>query len=108
MMACVYPAVVAVTAMGRRLQNRKSAARVIGTATVGSIVFFLIPNLGSWFAMTEDYPRTLAGLVDCYIAGLPFFRNTLIGDLAYTSLLFGGFGLLERVVPQVRVAREAT
>ena len=59
------------------------------TATVGSIVFFLITNLGSWFAMTEDYPRTLAGLVDCYIAGLPFFRNTLTGDLVFSAAFFG-------------------
>jgi hypothetical protein len=35
------------------------------------------------------YAKTVAGLVTCYAAGLPFFRHTLEGDLLYTSVMFG-------------------
>ena len=42
------------------------------------------------------YPLTLAGLGACYVAAIPFFQNTVAGDLFYSALLFGGFALLER------------
>jgi hypothetical protein len=48
------------------------------------------------------YSRTLSGLMNCYIAGVPFFRGTLVGDLVYSAVLFGGFALLERLVPQLK------
>jgi hypothetical protein len=41
------------------------------------------------------YPRTVEGLAACYVAAIPFFRNSLAGDLLYTGLLFGGLHLLE-------------
>ncbi|HET7259019.1 MAG TPA: DUF6580 family putative transport protein, partial [Candidatus Acidoferrum sp.] len=49
-----------------------------------------------------SYPRTSAGLLSCYVAGIPFFWNTLAGDVLYASLLFGGFALAERVFPALR------
>jgi hypothetical protein len=48
------------------------------------------------------YPKTLPGLVAAYVAAIPFFRNTVTGDLFYTAVLFGGFSLLERLVPELR------
>ena len=39
------------------------------------------------------YPRTCAGLAACYVAAIPFFQNTVAGDLFYAALLFGGFAL---------------
>ena len=48
------------------------------------------------------YPLTLSGLAACYVAAVPFFQNTLAGDLFYSGLLFGGFALLERAVPALR------
>jgi hypothetical protein len=45
---------------------------------------------------------TPAGLVACYVAGLPYFWNTLLGDLVFTGVLFGGFALLERAVPALQ------
>ena len=43
------------------------------------------------------------GLGNCYIAAIPFFRNTLISDLAYAGILFGAHALLSRTVAQERV-----
>jgi hypothetical protein len=48
------------------------------------------------------YPRNLAGLQACYVAAIPFLQNTVAGDLFYAALLFGGFGLVERLVPRLR------
>jgi hypothetical protein len=52
------------------------------------------------------YPRSMAGLEACYVAAIPFFQNTVAGDLFYSGLLFGGFALLERALPALRRARE--
>ncbi len=104
MTACVYLAFAVIGLLGRWLQTTKSPARVVGMATLGSVLFFLLTNFGVWAVFTESYPRTVSGLVDCYILGLPFFRNALLGDLGYTAILFGGFALLERTVPQMRTA----
>jgi hypothetical protein len=56
----------------------------------GSIVFFLVSNLGVW-ASSNMYPRTALGLWECYLAGLAFFRHTVLGDLACTAIIFGGY-----------------
>jgi hypothetical protein len=48
------------------------------------------------------YPMSAAGLAACYVAAIPFFQNTVAGDLFYTGVLFGGFALLELAVPMLR------
>jgi hypothetical protein len=51
------------------------------------------------------YPRTLAGLEGCYVAAIPFFQNTVAGDLFYATLLFGGFKIAEQLMPSLRAAQ---
>lgn len=48
------------------------------------------------------YPMTLEGLLSCYAAAIPFFRNTLLGNLGYVAVLFGSFALAERYVPALK------
>ena len=75
--------------------------RFAGATFLGAFQFFLVTNLGDW-AILNTYPRTGAGLAACYIAGVPWFWNTLAGDAVYATLLFGGFFLAERLVPRLR------
>lgn len=84
-----------IVCIGLTLARERTVARVATATVVSSVVFFVLSNLGVW-AFSALYPHTLAGLAACYIAALPFFRNTLLGDLLYTALLFGGFRLLEQ------------
>jgi hypothetical protein len=49
-----------------------------------------------------SFPRTLQGLLACYLAGIPYFWNTLAGDAFYSAVLFGGLGLAERRFPALR------
>jgi len=70
------------------LRNDSKIWRIAGAALTGSVSFFLISNFGVW-AATAMYPKTLAGLVTCYVAGLPFFRHTVGGDLFFSAVLFG-------------------
>ena len=105
-MFVVYGSFVLIVCIGLWLQRHRSAATVAGAAIVSSLLFFVITNFGVW-AVDQMYPRTLAGLVTCYTAALPFLRNTLEGDLFYTLVLFGGFALLERQFPRLQTAQSA-
>jgi hypothetical protein len=92
--------------LGALALRRASAARVGFAALASSVLFFVLTNLGMWL-FSGFYPRTLAGLETCYIAAIPFFQNTLAGDLFYAALLFGGFAVAERMIPQIRGAGAA-
>ena len=97
----VYLSVAGTVLIGGVLAKRRTVLRVGAAAIASSMVFFLVTNLGVWL-VTDYYPKTLPGLVACYVAAIPFFQNTLAGDLFYSALLFGGFALLERAVPRIR------
>lgn len=84
-----------IVCIGQWLRTRRSAPRIAGAALASSIVFFIVSNFGVW-AFGSLYPMTTEGLLACYVAAIPFFWNTVQGDLLYTALLFGGFALLER------------
>lgn len=70
------------------IRVRPSAARILAGSLLGSVIFFFVTNFGVW-AMQTLYPKTASGLWECYVAGVPFFRNALVGDLVYTAVLFG-------------------
>jgi hypothetical protein len=91
----VYLSFVLIAMIGLGLRGHHRPAWIAGAAVASSVLFFALSNLGVW-SMGGLYPRTLAGLAECFAAALPFFRNSLIGDLAYSGLLFGLFALLER------------
>ncbi len=88
-------------AIGLWLRDRRSVSRISLATLAGAIQFFLVTNFGVWLLL-DTYAKTSAGLVACYIAGLPFFWNTLAGDALYSALLFGGYALAERVFPAHR------
>ena len=83
--------------LGRRLCATRSVSRIVAFSFVNSLQFFLITNFGSWLWF-QAYPRTAAGLVSCYAAGLPFFGWTVVSDLAYTGILFGLHAWLTRTL----------
>ncbi len=78
---------------GRWARQQLTTGRLIIASVASSLLFFIITNFGVWL-VGELYPRTLEGLSTCYVAAIPFFRNTLLGDLVYTGVFFGSFSLL--------------
>ncbi len=83
------------------LLKKITIQKLVITSLISSISFFLISNFGVWISFSL-YPHTLQGLITCYIAGLPFFKNTLLGDLFYVSLLFGSFELAQKYIPLLK------
>ena len=73
--------------LGTTLKQNAGVFRILGSALAGSVSFFLVSNFAVWAAWNM-YPRTFAGLLTCYDAGLPFFRHAAAGDLLFTSAMF--------------------
>lgn len=86
---------VAMGVLGWTLRRNSSPGRVVAVCIGGSLIFFLISNFGVW-AQGSLYPRTWQGLIECYIAALPFFRNTVLGNILYAGLMFGSYHLAIR------------
>lgn len=101
-MPTVYFSVALIVLMGTFALRRVTPLRLGIAALTSSLLFFLITNFGMWMS-SGLYPRTLAGLEACYVAAIPFFQNTVAGDLFYSAVLFGGFAVLERFVPRLRL-----
>jgi hypothetical protein len=78
----------AIVLFGGVLAFNSKPWRVLGAALGASVSFFLISNFGVWAAWAM-YPKTWSGLMASYVAGLPFFRNDLAGDLVFSALFFG-------------------
>ena len=77
------------------LQRSASVQRLAYVTALGSLQFFLFTNLPSWWS-DPIYGHTLAGLSACYLAALPFFGRTLLGDLFYSGLLFSAYAVFTR------------
>jgi hypothetical protein len=99
-----YLAVALIALLGSLALQRRTALRIGLAAVAGSVLFFLVSNFGTW-SLSGMYPHSGAGLAACYVAAIPFFQNTLAGDLFYTALLFGGFRVAELLVPRLAEGR---
>jgi len=86
-----YLLVLALTLLA--LKGRVGVGRLAGTTVASSTLFFVVSNFGVWVA-GGLYPQTWAGLETCYLLGLPFFRNALVGDLFYAGAFFGLYALV--------------
>ena len=99
--ATVYATVALIVVIGWWLSSKRTPLRIGAAAIMSSVTFFVITNFGMWL-FSGFYPVTYAGLVACYTAAIPFFQNTVAGDLFYSMLLFGGFALAQHLLPQLR------
>ena len=74
--------------LGGAIRDHQRPLVLAGSAMGSSVAFFLISNGAVW-AFGTMYPHSLAGLVSCYAAGIPFYRGTFAGDLLFTAVFFG-------------------
>ena len=73
--------------------------RVVSASLAASVSFFAVSNFAVW-ALWNMYPKTLAGLAECYTMAIPFFRNTVASDLLFTGAFFGLAALLPHLSPK--------
>ncbi|WP_128543591.1 DUF6580 family putative transport protein [Larkinella soli] len=108
-MAAVYGSFVLTWTLGVLFLKKVTAGRVALVSLASSLLFFLITNYAVWDG-SRFYPQTFEGLMSCYTAGLAFyngqsfFLNGVLGDLTFSTLLFGGYYLLQQRFPGLRAA----
>jgi hypothetical protein len=97
-----YLAYVLIAIMGSTIFTSINKGKVIGASLATTLVFFLLTNFGAWISLSI-YSKDIEGLMTSYAAGLPFLKNTLLSDLFYSSLLFGGYYLLQNRIASMRL-----
>ena len=96
MMAAVY-GTLALPACAACLSDRlRRPLLIVPMLLSSSLIFFLVTNFAVW-AFSPLYAANAAGLVKCYVAGLPFLRNMAEDDLFWGLVLFGGYWLLQNI-----------
>ncbi|TVR12770.1 MAG: hypothetical protein EA391_14830 [Balneolaceae bacterium] len=100
----LYGSMALIVLLGYYLLKKVTVGRVLGGAIGASLIFFIISNFGVWIH-SPMYPLTLEGLVMCYTAAIPFFHNTLAGNVVYSVVLFGGYEYLKYQYPQLQPVR---
>ena len=86
----VYVGFVIMGLIGLLVRKNKKLSTVLGGTILGSVIFYLVTNFSVW-AFGSWYEHSLSGLINCYVMGIPFFRNSLLGDLFYTGVLSGAY-----------------
>jgi len=89
-MLAVYFSFALTVGIGILISKNVKVLTVIGGAVASAVLFFIITNFAVW-ASTPYYTKDIAGLLQCYTLAIPFFHNSLIGDLLYSGVLFGAF-----------------
>ncbi len=84
--------------LGTTLSENRHWLRIAGAALASSVSFFVLSNFAVW-ACWNMYPKTMAGLMTCYAAGLPFFQRGLAGDMLFTAVFFGIPALVASLAP---------
>lgn len=94
----VYGSFMLTVLIGMWISKNKNIKNVFLGAVGASILFFLITNFGVWFIGPSSYSPNLSGLIESYVMGFPFFRNTLMGDLFYTGIFFSSYEFAKNLV----------
>lgn len=101
----VYGAFLLTTWIATRI--KKADALTILFASIGTgVLFFVVTNFGT-FLTTNLYPHTLSGLISCYAAGIPFYKegdlfssfalNGILGNVFFSAVLFGAHALIKQI-----------
>lgn len=94
LMISVYGCFLLFIVLGSWLKKHKKWYNIGGSAILSAVLFFIITNFTVW-AFTPWYAKTLSGIIQCYIMAIPFFKNTLLGNLFYVTAFFGAYEIAE-------------
>jgi hypothetical protein len=99
-MLSVYLSFVLIVGIGIVLSRNIKFKNVVAASLLSSILFFVVTNFQVWLQSTL-YAKNTAGLIACYMAAIPFFHHTVLGDLLFVGLLFGLFAILHAKFTQL-------
>lgn len=99
-MLYVYGAFALIVGIGFWIRGKVNFSR-FGAGVLGaSLLFFIVTNFGVWLG-SGMYAHTFSGLISCYVAAIPFFHYSLLGNVIYAGALYGVFEAAKRYYPQL-------
>jgi hypothetical protein len=101
-----YLLFTAITFIGFFINKNKTGHIILGSLA-GAIFFFIASNFLNWLGggldiNSQPYPKTFDGLMNCFVAGLPFFRGSILATLVFSGIFFGAYWLYSRYVTRVQ------
>ena len=102
-MFAVYGSFLLTVMIGKKFVSNPNVKNVAASSIVSALQFFVITNLSVW-AFSGMYTLDVSGLVACYAAAIPFFKNTLASTLAFSTVMFGAYALANRTSLNPQVA----
>lgn len=103
----VYGSFLLIGGIGYILRKNASTLNIGLGSLVGSTLFFLITNFGVWIT-SSMYEKNIQGLIHSYTMGLPFFRNTVLGDIFYAAFFFLGYKSITLLIVLMLPSRRKT
>lgn len=100
--------IVLITILGFVLFKKVSAAKILTGSVASSLIFFAISNFGTWLSPFSLFTKDAAGLVNTYIAGLPFLRNDFVATVLFSAVLFSAYYLLTKTFPTLSLNNKKT
>lgn len=101
MRGIIYGTFLATVLLGIWLKNHKNTKNIILASLFSSILFFVVTNFAVW-VFGGMYSKNLLGLSESYVMAIPFFRNTILGDLFYSGVFFGGYEFVKNLIKNHR------
>ena len=99
-MYAVYAAFALIVLIGMQLRENKKIMNIFLASVSASVSFFIITNFALWVT-GNLYPKTGAGLAECFTAAIPFFSYTFVGDLFFVGIMFGAFEIVKAKFPEL-------
>ena len=96
LMWAVYLSFAFTVVMGIKMKT-SSSKKVIINSVLSSLIFFFITNSAVWLT-GNFYSSDLSGLGLCLTMGIPFFKYTLLSSIVFSTILFGGFQILNQLI----------
>jgi hypothetical protein len=97
-MYIVYATFVLITIFAQIAVKKASFINLTWVSLASSLMFFVVTNFAMWTS-SGFYEHTTAGFIKCYIMAIPFFGNSIMGDLFYTAVIFGVYSLVSKKYP---------
>lgn len=98
----IYACIASSALIGSWIKNErghtaKFIIRTLGGTLASAVIFFIFTNFATWLAY-DTYTKDMNGLIQCYVMAIPFFRNTLGGDMLFISVFVAIYEMLSRAI----------
>ncbi len=98
---------IALTALAGTIMLKNINVLSVGAASVSApLIFFLVTNFGVWVGSQTLYPKSLEGLIACYVAGIPFLKSSLLSTVFFSALLFTSFEFAKKFIINASLSAE--